>query len=84
MCRLKKQELASFAESAKDLLKTIEESAENEISNSLQSSLDVASEKASKPSERAKILISVQDKDETKQIRMFMVSNSFIHQMYFI
>lgn len=76
MCRLKKQELVSFAESAKNLLQTVEESAKLEICNSLQSSTDDVSEKTSKPSERAKILISVQDKNETKQIRMFMVSNS--------
>ncbi|KAJ1382934.1 Ubiquitin-like domain superfamily [Sesbania bispinosa] len=43
-----------------------------EICNSLQSSKDGVSEKTSEPSERAKIVISVQDKDETKQIRMFM------------
>ncbi|XP_058769271.1 protein ESC2 [Vicia villosa] len=70
--RLKKKELASFAESAKELLKTVEESVEMENSESLQTSLDDVSEKTSKPSERAKILISVQDKDDTKQIRMFM------------
>ncbi|CAK8573987.1 unnamed protein product [Lathyrus sativus] len=69
--RLKKKELASFAESAKELLKTVE-SVEMENFDSLQTSTDDASEKTSKPSERAKILISVQDKDETKQIRMFM------------
>jgi len=71
--RLKKQELAAFAESAKKMLKTVENSVEIENSNSLQPSMDDVSEKTSKPSERAKILISVQDKDETKQIRMFMV-----------
>ncbi|XP_004497023.1 uncharacterized protein [Cicer arietinum] len=69
--RLKKQELASLAESAKKMLKTAE-SAEMENFNSLLSPTDTVSEKTSKPSERAKILISVQDKDETKQIRMFM------------
>lgn len=70
--RLKKQELAAFAESAKKMLKTVENSVETENSNSLEPSVDDVSEKASKPFERAKILISVQDKDETKQIRMFM------------
>ena len=73
MYRLKKQELAAFAESAKKMLKTVENSVETENSNSLEPSVDDVSEKASKPFERAKILISVQDKDETKQIRMFMV-----------
>ncbi|XP_057427723.1 uncharacterized protein LOC130721015 isoform X2 [Lotus japonicus] len=70
--RLKKQELVSFAESAEDLLKSVEESANLESSNSCESSTDSVSDKAQKPSERAKILISVQDKDGTKQIRMFM------------
>lgn len=69
MYRLKKQELAAFAESAKKMLETVENSVEIENSNSV----DDVSEKTSKPSERAKILISVQDKDETKQIRMYMV-----------
>ncbi|TKY50899.1 Small ubiquitin-related modifier 2-B [Spatholobus suberectus] len=70
--RLKKQELASFAESAKKLLKDVEESSKIEISNSLQSSMDGVNEKSLEHSERAKIVISVQDKDGTKQIRMFM------------
>ncbi|XP_027363634.1 uncharacterized protein LOC113871079 [Abrus precatorius] len=70
--RLKKQELASFAESAKNLLKTVEETSNSEIYNSLQSSTDGVNEKTSEHSERAKILISLQDKDATKQIRMFM------------
>lgn len=70
--RLKKQEIASFAESAKNLLKDVEESSKVEISDSLQYSVDVVKEKSSEHSERAKILISVQDKAGTKQIRMFM------------
>ena len=70
--RLKKQEFASLAESVKKMLQTVEGSVEMENVNLLQSSMDDISEKTSKPSERSKILISVQDKDETKQIRMFM------------
>lgn len=77
-CRLKKQELVSFAQSAKNMLQTVEESAKREFNNSLQSSMDGVNEKTSKPSERAKILISVQDKDESKQIRMYMVCNSSV------
>ncbi|XP_061356539.1 uncharacterized protein LOC133300967 [Gastrolobium bilobum] len=69
--RLKKQELVSFTESAKNLFKTVEESTKKEMCNSLPSSMDDVSEKTSEPSERAKILISFQGKDETKQIRMF-------------
>ncbi|KAG5005321.1 hypothetical protein AAZX31_10G255600 [Glycine max] len=70
--RLKKQELASFAESAKELLKDVEESSKLEIDNSLQSSVVGVDEKSTEHSERAKIVVSVQDKDGTKQIRMFM------------
>ncbi|KAK2405232.1 Ubiquitin superfamily protein [Trifolium repens] len=73
--RLKKKELASFAESAKELLKSVENSLETDNLNSLNTSKDDISEKTSKPYERAKILISVQDKEGTKQIRMFMDDN---------
>ncbi|KAK7274230.1 hypothetical protein RIF29_15311 [Crotalaria pallida] len=54
------------------MLEIVEESARREFTYSLQSSKDGASEKTSKPPERPKILISVQDKKELKQIRMFM------------
>ncbi|BAT93824.1 uncharacterized protein HKW66_Vig0197200 [Vigna angularis] len=70
--RLKKQELASFAESAKQLLKDVEESSKFEVNDSLQSPVDGVDEKSLQHSERPKIVISVQDKDGTKQIRMFM------------
>ena len=77
VCRLKKQELASFAESARDLLKSVEESAKVEVLDTLESPVEAVSEKSQKPPERAKILISVQDKDGTKQIRMYMVYQLF-------
>ncbi|KAK7280415.1 hypothetical protein RJT34_25479 [Clitoria ternatea] len=70
--RLKKQELASFAESAKQLIESFEEAAKVEMYNSMQSSVDDVSEKTKEPSERAKIIISLQDKEGAKQIRMFM------------
>jgi len=59
------------------LLKDVEESSKLEIDNSLQSSVVGVDEKSTEHSERAKIVVSVQDKDGTKQIRMFMVYNSF-------
>jgi hypothetical protein len=80
---LKKKELASFAESAKELLKSVENSLETDNLNSLNTSKDDISEKTSKPYERAKILISVQDKEGTKQIRMFMVLILF-YLIYFM
>jgi len=57
------------------LLKDVEESSKFEINDSLQSS--GVGEKSPDHSERPKIVISVQDKDGTKQIRMFTVYNSF-------
>ncbi|KAL6351000.1 hypothetical protein AAG906_031586 [Vitis piasezkii] len=71
--RLKKQELLLFAESAKDVLRTVEESAKRELGSSLQSSVEsVASQPSKPPCERAKIVISIQDKDGLKQFRIYM------------
>ncbi|KAJ7954153.1 Small ubiquitin-related modifier like [Quillaja saponaria] len=67
--RKKKQELISLAQSAKNMSQAVE-------GTTLQSSLEAASEKMSKPaSQRVKIVISVQDKDGLKQFRMFMDDN---------
>nr|XP_025678240.1 uncharacterized protein LOC112778089 isoform X4 [Arachis hypogaea] len=62
--RLKKQEL-------QDLFKTVEESEKSEICDSPKSSMDDTSEKTSKPAERPKILISIQDKSEKKPVRVY-------------
>ncbi|XP_028757832.1 uncharacterized protein LOC114716927 [Neltuma alba] len=70
--RLKKQELVSFAQSAKDMLQEVKESAKRELDNLLQTSVDAAIEKTSKPSERVKVVISIQDKDGVKQFRVYM------------
>ncbi|KAK9276821.1 hypothetical protein L1049_006358 [Liquidambar formosana] len=71
--RLKKQELVSFAQSAEDVLRAVEESAKRELNSSVQSSLEsVANQQPNPPCERAKIIISVQDKDGLKQFRMYM------------
>ncbi|XP_054809867.1 uncharacterized protein LOC129311553 [Prosopis cineraria] len=70
--RLKKQELVSFAQSAKEMLQEVKESAKRELDNSLQTSVDAASEETLKPPERAKIVISIQDKDGVKQFRVYM------------
>ena len=73
-CRLKKQELLSFAQSAEDVLRAVEESAKRKLGSSLQSSIEHAASQPSKPPcERAKIVISIQDKDELKQFRIYMV-----------
>ncbi|MED6132299.1 hypothetical protein PIB30_017733 [Stylosanthes scabra] len=62
--RLKKQEL-------QELFKTVEESAKRDVYDSSKSSMDDASEKTSKPTERPKILISIQDKGERKPVRVY-------------
>lgn len=70
--RLKKKELASFAQSAKDELRDVEESVKRDLSASLHSLQDSVAELPSKPStERAKIVISIQDKDGVKQFRVY-------------
>ncbi|GMN38654.1 hypothetical protein TIFTF001_007888 [Ficus carica] len=71
--RLMKQELLSCAQSAEDILRDIEESAKGEVGKSLQPSLDAIADQPSRPhNERAKIVISVQDKDGLKQFRIYM------------
>ncbi|KAG6573932.1 uncharacterized protein LOC111449468 [Cucurbita moschata] len=74
--RLKKQELASVALSAKNLLREVEESARVDVENtpqvSLEPALDDQAPIASK--EREKIVISVRDsdKEELQQFRLFV------------
>lgn len=71
--RRRKQELVSFAQSAKNLLLEAEESAKRELSGSLKPSLDAVAEQPKNPaSEREKIVISIQNKDERKQFRVYM------------
>ncbi|CAH9114745.1 unnamed protein product [Cuscuta europaea] len=72
--RLKKKELASLAESAKEVLRDVEESAKRDHSNStsLHSSQESVAEQKRKPSsERAKIVICIQDNEGSKQYRVF-------------
>ena len=73
-CRLRKEELVSFAQSAKSMLLEVEESAKRELSGLLKPSLDAVAEQPKNPAtERAKIVISIQNKDELKQFRVYMV-----------
>lgn len=75
--RLKKQELASVALSAKNLLREVEESAKVDIRNTPQASLepDLDDQTPIASKERAKIVISVRDndKEDLKQFRLFVV-----------
>lgn len=69
-CRLKKQELASLAQSAENVMRAVEESVKRELSDSLEA----VAEKPSKPRcERNKIVLSIQDKDGAKQFRIYVV-----------
>ncbi|KAI3453074.1 hypothetical protein Pfo_009737 [Paulownia fortunei] len=71
--RLKKQELASFAESAEEMVRAVEESVRKNFNAALQSSpKSVTKEPSEAPHERAKIVISIQDKDGLKQFRVFL------------
>ncbi|KAF8399063.1 hypothetical protein HHK36_014929 [Tetracentron sinense] len=71
--RLKKQELASLAQSAADVLRAVEESAKRELNSSLQPAVELVADQPSKPhAERVKIIISIQDKDGLKQFRVYM------------
>ncbi|XP_022150476.1 uncharacterized protein LOC111018613 [Momordica charantia] len=74
--RLKKQELASVALSAENLLRAVEESAKVDVGNTAPASvdLDLDDQTPVASKERPKIVISVQDngKEEPKQYRLFM------------
>ncbi|KAF5450948.1 hypothetical protein F2P56_031257, partial [Juglans regia] len=79
--RLKKQELVSFAQSAEDVLRAVEESAKRELGNSIQSSLKTVADQSSKPfGKRVKIVISIQDKNGLKQFRMYMIKLSLTYR----
>ncbi|XP_076921048.1 uncharacterized protein LOC143582337 [Bidens hawaiensis] len=70
--RLKRQELLSFTESTKDLVRTVEENAKKDFKNVTSSDCERPIEKPSKPAvERPKIVISIQDKEGVKQFRVY-------------
>ncbi|XP_075634374.1 uncharacterized protein LOC142606891 [Castanea sativa] len=70
--RLKKKELESVAQSAEDVVRAVEESVKLQLGSSMQSSLEAVANQPSKPTcERVKIVISIQDKDGTKQFRIY-------------
>ncbi|PKI59812.1 uncharacterized protein LOC116212467 isoform X2 [Punica granatum] len=66
--RRMKQELLSVAKSAKDFLQDMDRPIEKEVSTSEQTSGDKSS---LPPRERAKIVVSIQDKDGVKQFRIY-------------
>lgn len=70
--RLVKQELQTFAQSAKDLLQSVDDSAQKKVSSPSQSLKDASTELPNPQHERAKIVISIQDKDGPKQFRVFL------------
>ncbi|KZV37933.1 hypothetical protein F511_17705 [Dorcoceras hygrometricum] len=71
--RLKKQELASFAQSAEELVQAVEESVRKNLHSSSQySPRSATKETVEPPPERKKLVISIQDKDGLKQFRVYM------------
>ncbi|XP_072963644.1 uncharacterized protein [Typha angustifolia] len=70
--RLKKQELASFARSAQDVLKDLVETARKELDRARKPAEEGIMDMPSKPKvERQKIVISIQDTDGQKQFRIY-------------
>ncbi|PSS13443.1 NFATC2-interacting protein [Actinidia chinensis var. chinensis] len=70
--RLKKQELTSFAKSADELLRSVEQTTKIDFNTSLQSTIESAADQSTKPlCERAKIVISIQEKEGLKQFRVY-------------
>lgn len=68
--------MASLANSAEEVLRAVEESVRKDLSASLLASLENAAEKPHNPlPERAKVVISIQNKDELKQFRVYTVSS---------
>lgn len=68
--RLKKQELASFAKSAEEVLRSVEQSVNTDTAT--QSAKESVANQPSKFNcERAKVVISIQDKEELKQFRVY-------------
>ncbi|XP_010415433.1 PREDICTED: uncharacterized protein LOC104701435 isoform X2 [Camelina sativa] len=70
--RTKKMELMSFTKTVADVMQEVEESAKREIEVSLNPPSEAADEAPPEPTnDRAKIVITIQDKDEKKQCRVF-------------
>ncbi|KAK4423522.1 hypothetical protein Salat_1935000 [Sesamum alatum] len=71
--RLKRAELASLAQSAEEVVRAVEESVRKDLSASLQySPKSDTKQPLEPPHEREKLVISIQDKDGTKQFRVYM------------
>lgn len=71
--RLKKQELASLAQSAEDILRSVAASTKSHPSHLENFDMESGGQLPSKKVYRKKIVISIQDKDGQKQFRMYMV-----------
>lgn len=69
ICRLHKQELASLAQSAQEVLQQVEEAAKMEHNNSGKSVEQLPKQQV----QRQKIVISIQDKEGQKQFRIYTV-----------
>lgn len=73
--RLKKQELASFAQSADEVVRAVEESVRKDLHASLQSSPENVVKPVEADNERAKLVIGIQDEDGLKHFRVYTVGS---------
>ncbi|AEE34761.1 Ubiquitin domain [Arabidopsis thaliana x Arabidopsis arenosa] len=70
--RSKKMELMSFTKTVGDVMQEVEESAKREVEESRNPSSETAAQLPSEPTnDRAKIVITIQDKDGQKTLRVF-------------
>lgn len=68
-------ELMSFTKTVADVMLEVEESAKREVEESLNPSSEAAAQAPPEPkNDRAKIVITIQDKDGHKQFRVYAVS----------
>jgi hypothetical protein len=68
-------ELMSFTKTVGDVMQEVEESAKREVEESRNPSSETAAQLPSEPTnDRAKIVITIQDKDGQKTLRVFAVS----------
>lgn len=76
-------ELMSFTKTVADVMQEVEESAKREVEVSLNPPSETADEAPPGPTnDRAKIVITIQDKDGKKQYRVFAVSFSLLEAHY--
>ncbi|CAN8243872.1 unnamed protein product [Cochlearia groenlandica] len=69
--RLKKMELISYTKTIEDVMNEVEESAKRQVQESLKLSSEDATQGPPGPNDRAKIVITIQGKDEQNKFRVY-------------